>query len=204
MAITAGNIPIAKAVATGSPAKQTYEDSGISVDGSGNATFAGTNTTTGFFSNSNITYPGNNISGIWSQAEFGTVVQAVSGSTSDFYLATPSGTSIMQVPTGTLNTVWAGNATFSGNIYAGGADAPATDAAGVFQASTADGTTDCIAAEDSAGVEVFAVDSDGNITAASVDTSSTTGGTGSAGSGNQYVTLKINGVNYKLLHDGTV
>lgn len=31
-----------------------------------------------------------------------------------------------------------------------------------------------------------------------------TGGTGSAGSGNQYVELSINGVTYKLLHDGTV
>lgn len=31
-----------------------------------------------------------------------------------------------------------------------------------------------------------------------------TGGTGSAGAGKQYVTLSINGVTYKLLHDGTV
>lgn len=30
-----------------------------------------------------------------------------------------------------------------------------------------------------------------------------TGGSGTAGGGNQYVTLKINGTNYKLLHDGT-
>ena len=32
----------------------------------------------------------------------------------------------------------------------------------------------------------------------------TTGGTGTAGSGNQYVELEINGVVYKILHDGTV
>lgn len=32
----------------------------------------------------------------------------------------------------------------------------------------------------------------------------TTGGTGSAGSGNQYVELVINGTTYKVLHDGTV
>jgi len=32
----------------------------------------------------------------------------------------------------------------------------------------------------------------------------TTGGSGSAGSGNQYVELNINGTTYKMLHDGTV
>lgn len=32
----------------------------------------------------------------------------------------------------------------------------------------------------------------------------TTGGTGSAGAGNQYVELTVNGVTYKVLHDGTV
>lgn len=31
-----------------------------------------------------------------------------------------------------------------------------------------------------------------------------TGGTGSAGSGNQYVEMTVNGVTYKVLHDGTV
>jgi hypothetical protein len=31
-----------------------------------------------------------------------------------------------------------------------------------------------------------------------------TGGTGSAGAGNQYVELEINGTTYKVLHDGTV
>ncbi len=31
-----------------------------------------------------------------------------------------------------------------------------------------------------------------------------TGGAGSAGSGNQYVPLKIEGTTYKVLHDGTV
>jgi len=33
---------------------------------------------------------------------------------------------------------------------------------------------------------------------------SATGGTGSAGAGKQYVSVKIGGVSYKLLHDGTV
>jgi hypothetical protein len=37
-----------------------------------------------------------------------------------------------------------------------------------------------------------------------IDQNSTTGGAGSAGAGNQYITLRIDGVNYKLLHDGTV
>ena len=32
----------------------------------------------------------------------------------------------------------------------------------------------------------------------------TTGGTGSAGAGNQYVELRIDGTTYKVLHDGTV
>ena len=32
----------------------------------------------------------------------------------------------------------------------------------------------------------------------------TTGGTGSAGAGNQYVEIEINGTTYKVLHDGTV
>ena len=31
-----------------------------------------------------------------------------------------------------------------------------------------------------------------------------TGGTGSAGAGNQYVELKIGATTYKILHDGTV
>ena len=37
-----------------------------------------------------------------------------------------------------------------------------------------------------------------------ISSSGTTGGTGSAGAGNQYVELTIDGVTYKLLHDGTV
>ena len=37
-----------------------------------------------------------------------------------------------------------------------------------------------------------------------VDSSGTTGGTGSAGSGNQYVEMTVNGTTYKVLHDGTV
>ena len=37
-----------------------------------------------------------------------------------------------------------------------------------------------------------------------VDSDGTTGGTGSAGAGNQYVELEINGTTYKVLHDGTV
>ena len=32
----------------------------------------------------------------------------------------------------------------------------------------------------------------------------TTGGTGSAGSGNQYIEIEVNGNVYKVLHDGTV
>jgi hypothetical protein len=32
----------------------------------------------------------------------------------------------------------------------------------------------------------------------------TTGGTGAAGAGNQYVELNVNGTTYKVLHDGTV
>lgn len=37
-----------------------------------------------------------------------------------------------------------------------------------------------------------------------VQAAAASGGTGSAGAGNQYVVLTINGTNYKLLHDGTV
>ena len=37
-----------------------------------------------------------------------------------------------------------------------------------------------------------------------IDQNSTTGGTSSAGAGNQYITLTIDGATYKLLHDGTV
>ena len=40
--------------------------------------------------------------------------------------------------------------------------------------------------------------------AANINQNSTTGGTGSAGAGNQYITLTIDGTTYKLLHDGTV
>jgi hypothetical protein len=35
-------------------------------------------------------------------------------------------------------------------------------------------------------------------------TTGSNGGTGSAGAGNQYVELNINGNRYKLLHDGTI
>jgi hypothetical protein len=38
----------------------------------------------------------------------------------------------------------------------------------------------------------------------SPDSSGVTGGTGSGGAGNQYVQLTVNGVTYKVLHDGTV
>lgn len=34
--------------------------------------------------------------------------------------------------------------------------------------------------------------------------SGTTGGTGSAGAGNQYIEMEVDGVVYKVLHDGTV
>lgn len=37
-----------------------------------------------------------------------------------------------------------------------------------------------------------------------VTSGGTTGGTGSAGAGNQYVEMTINGTTYKVLHDGTV
>ena len=37
-----------------------------------------------------------------------------------------------------------------------------------------------------------------------VDSVGITGGTGSAGSGKQYVLLNINGSIYKILHDGTL
>jgi hypothetical protein len=37
-----------------------------------------------------------------------------------------------------------------------------------------------------------------------IDQNSTTGGVASAGAGKQYISLRIDGVNYKLLHDGTV
>jgi hypothetical protein len=44
---------------------------------------------------------------------------------------------------------------------------------------------------------------DGNLLTLNSTTGST-GGTGSAGAGNQYVELNINGNRYKLLHDGTI
>jgi hypothetical protein len=37
-----------------------------------------------------------------------------------------------------------------------------------------------------------------------VTSDGTTGGTGSAGAGNQYIKMTINGTTYKVLHDGTV
>ena len=36
------------------------------------------------------------------------------------------------------------------------------------------------------------------------NSSGTTGGTGSAGAGNQYIELRIGSTTYKVLHDGTV
>lgn len=43
-----------------------------------------------------------------------------------------------------------------------------------------------------------------NVSDSSAESSGLTGGTGSAGAGNQYVELEINGITYKVLHDGTV
>lgn len=37
-----------------------------------------------------------------------------------------------------------------------------------------------------------------------LNSAASTGGTGSAGAGKQYVVITIGGVKYKLLHDGTI
>lgn len=43
-----------------------------------------------------------------------------------------------------------------------------------------------------------------NLDSTKVGSDGTTGGTGSAGAGNQYVEMTIDGTTYKVLHDGTV
>jgi hypothetical protein len=58
-------------------------------------------------------------------------------------------------------------------------------------------------------LEEFATKVDDNINyvlpvAVELNSAAVTGGTGSAGAGNQYVVVTIGGVKYKLLHDGTV
>ena len=52
--------------------------------------------------------------------------------------------------------------------------------------------------------EIYTTISATDIRYYSPDSSGTTGGSGSAGSGNQYVELDIDGTTYKVLHDGTV
>lgn len=78
----------------------------------------------------------------------------------------------------------------------------------VAKGATNDGSTDIICGQDSGGAEVFAVDTDGAITAEGSNyvpvSDGDTGGSGSAGAGNQYVELSINGTVYRVLHDGTV
>jgi len=51
----------------------------------------------------------------------------------------------------------------SGNLRLGTSTTPSPASRFTLKASTADGSTDCIVGQDSAGVEVFAVDSDGNV-----------------------------------------
>lgn len=65
----------------------------------------------------------------------------------------------------------------------------------MFRANSQTGFTSPYA---TSGAVVFAQEIRG------VDSDGTTGGTGSAGAGNQYVELEINGTTYKVLHDGTV
>lgn len=43
-----------------------------------------------------------------------------------------------------------------------------------------------------------------NINNVLVSSEGTTGGTGSAGAGNQYIEMTHNGTTYKVLHDGTI
>jgi hypothetical protein len=57
---------------------------------------------------------------------------------------------------------------------------------------------------DSAGGGVVAAITTNRIDDGVALTSGTTGGTGSAGAGNTYVEINVNGTNYKVLHDGTV
>jgi hypothetical protein len=98
--------------------------------------------------------------------------------------------------------------TANNNMLVGPVAEPATESRFVVKASTNDGSTDGLCIQDSNNNEVMAVDSDGRITAEGSNhvpvSAGTTGGSGSAGAGNQYVELSINGTVYKVLHDGTV
>lgn len=76
--------------------------------------------------------------------------------------------------------------------------APVADSAQIFMAGN--GSTFAVD-----GTPVYRRQSNGSLTVNFFPISqNTTGGSGSAGAGNQYVEVTINGVTYKLLHDGTV
>lgn len=76
--------------------------------------------------------------------------------------------------------------------------APVADSAQIFMAGN--GSTFAVD-----GTPVYRRQSNGALTVNFFPISqNTTGGSGSAGAGNQYVAITINGTTYKMLHDGTV
>ena len=95
--------------------------------------------------------------------------------------------------TGTLNQVRIGSAVGDLPIQLYEAATPAPSAAGYGQIWIESATPNLLRFTDDASTDFDVAVS-----------SATTGGTGSAGAGNQYVELSIGGVVYKVLHDGTV
>jgi hypothetical protein len=137
---------------------------------------------------------------------------------SSAYSITMYSTGSMSLNTSTAGAIYfrINNATTAGMRFIGSTNnfliyastEPATASRLVVKGSTADGSTDIYCGQDSDGNEMFAVNTDGKITAEGSNyvpvSSGTTGGSGSGGAGNQYVELSINGTVYKMLHDGTV
>lgn len=70
-------------------------------------------------SNNVITSGGSSNAGsMWASGVSGLILQARAGATDDFQIITPAGVTIMRVPTGTVNAIFAGTitGTFSGNV----------------------------------------------------------------------------------------
>ena len=83
--------------------------------------------------------------------------------------------------------------TVEGSVSLDEISSAGTDTAGYGQVWVKDDTPNILKYTDDAGTDFNVALSDGD-----------TGGSGSAGSGNQYVELNIGGTTYKVLHDGTV
>lgn len=92
------------------------------LDVSGNIKASGTGTFGGRLIWGTGSYPGNSLSGVYNSSVSGTVFKVNAGSTDNFILASPTGGTILNVPTGATNIVATGKITIGGTPTASSND----------------------------------------------------------------------------------